>query len=282
MHPKNIHSTKYNLTLLCKNYAELDNYVFTNKYKTETVDFSNPKAVKALNTALLYTHYQIKDWNFSDENLCPPIPSRTDYIHYLNDLIDSDDSKINILDIGTGATCIYPLLGNAIYNWNFVGTDIDANSLDNAQQIIDNNNLNTAINLRLQKEKSQILKGLLKTDDFFTATMCNPPFYKSLDEANNANKRKQQNLNLKSKERNFGGNNNELWYKGGEKAFLHNYLYESSLFKEQCKWFTSLVSKKENIKSMYASLKKLNASKIKTIEMKHGNKITRIVAWSFI
>ena len=282
MHSKSIHNNTYNFDLLCKNYDILKQYVFINKYGSQTIDFSNPKAVKALNTALLATHYQIKHWNFPDANLCPPIPSRADYIHYVNDLINEKSSKISILDIGTGATCIYPILGNAIYNWSFVGTDIDQNSLDNAQQIINKNKLNDVIRLKLQKSKSQILKGILTENVFFTAVMCNPPFFKSLAEANSANKLKKTKLKIKTKERNFSGNSNELWYQGGEKAFLHNYLYESSLFKKQCKWFTSLVSKKENVKSMYSSLKKLNATKIETIEMNHGNKITRIVAWSFL
>ena len=26
------------------------------------------------------------------------------------------------LDIGTGANCVYPLLGASIYGWNFIGT----------------------------------------------------------------------------------------------------------------------------------------------------------------
>ncbi len=281
MHPNNKHQANYNIPKLVAVNPVLKAYVFTNKHQTQTIDFSNPQAVKALNKALLKAHYNISYWHFSDKNLCPPIPSRADYLHYLNDLFSNKKKKRTILDIGTGATCIYPILGNALFNWQFVGTDIDSNSLKNAQLIIDKNRLNNIIQLRVQKDKTQVLKGIFTSNDFFDAVMCNPPFYKSLDEANNANKRKQQNLNITSKERNFSGNNNELWYKGGEKAFLHNYLYESSLFKLQCNWFTSLVSKKENIKRMYSSLKKLNATEIKTITMQHGNKITRIVAWRF-
>jgi len=67
-----------------------------------------------------------------------------------------------------------------------------------------------------------------------------------------------------------------------EKAFLHNLLYESSLYQENALWFTTLVSKKEHVKSMYDSLKKLGAKSIKTIEMQQGNKKSRIVAWSYI
>ena len=82
--------------------------------------------------------------------------------------------------------------------------------------------------------------------------------------------------------RNFSGKLNELCYKGGEKAFVHNYLYESSLFKTNCFWYTTLVSKKENVKSMYLSLNKLGATEIKTILIQLGNKTSRIVAWTFL
>jgi 23S rRNA (adenine1618-N6)-methyltransferase len=282
MHKNNKHKADYNFDKLCENLPELNEFVFTNKYDTKTVDFSNPKAVKALNTALLISHYNIKYWNFPDTNLCPPIPSRVDYIHYLADLIQvKPNSAISILDIGTGATCIYPLLGNSVYQWKFVGTEIDENSIQIAEEIISKNKLNQSIDLRLQTDKNQILKGIIHKNEKFTASMCNPPFYKSFDDAKKANARKQKNLGIQSKERNFSGNSNELWYKGGEKAFLHNYLYESSLFKDQCDWFTSLVSSKELVKGMYTSLKKLKATQIKTIEMNLGNKITRIVAWRF-
>lgn len=284
LHSKNVHKLGYDFDKLINTYLTLSKFVFTNSYGTKTIDFANPKAVKALNTALLKTYYNISFWNFSDENLCPPIPGRADYIHHLNDLISTTNNSEykTILDIGTGATCIYPLLGNAIYNWKFVGTDIDDNSLNNAQEIINNNHLNSFIKLRKQPNNANILTGIITENDVFTATMCNPPFYGSQYEAIEANLRKLKGLGIDKTVRNFSGNQNELWYKGGEKAFLHNYLYQSTFFKNQCCWFTSLVSKKENVKSMYESLNKLKATKIKTIEMNQGNKITRIIAWSFL
>ena len=72
-----------------------------------------------------------------------------------------------------------------------------------------------------------------------------------------------------------------MWYVGGEKAFLHNYMYQSSLFNENCIWFTSLVSKKENVESLQASSKKLGVKEFKVIPMHQGNKVTRIVAWRY-
>lgn len=278
LHDKNKHKNGYDFKLLKERYPKLTEFVIK-RYEKETIDFSDPIAVKEFNKALLVTHYNVKEWNFSDDNLCPPIPGRVDYIHHLADLI-SEEENVKILDIGTGASCVYPLLGTAEYNWNFVATDIDLDSLDFAQDIIDDNDLDARIKLRQQFTEEHILKGVLEEDDSFSATMCNPPFYKSAEEARGANRRKSRNLGNNAV-RNFAGNSNELWYVGGEKAFLHTYLYESSLQPTASKWFTSLVSKKENVKSLEDSAKKLKVAAFKVIPMSQGNKVTRIVCWRF-
>lgn len=279
LHPKNKFNNGYNFDELIKINQKLAPFVSKNQFDVITIDFSNPEAVKELNKALLFSFDKISVWDFPKENLCPPIPGRLDYIHYLADLI-SDEDDVKILDIGTGATCIYPILGVAAYNWSFVASDIDLKSLDTAQDIIDDNDLGSKIKLRHQEKEEEILKGILKEGDSFSAVMCNPPFFKSAEEAQGANKRKNKNLGNNTV-RNFSGNNNELWYIGGEKAFLHNYLYESSLFKEKSKWFTSLVSKKENIQSLEKSSAKLGAVEFKVIPMSQGNKVTRIACWRF-
>ena len=279
LHPKNKFKNGYNFDeLIIKNPA-LKEFVAKNQFDTVTIDFSNPEAVRELNKALIFSLDKISNWNFPKENLCPPIPGRLDYIHYLADFL-SLKGEAKILDIGTGATCIYPLLGVSEYDWNFVATDIDLDSLDIAQDIIDDNKLREKIELRQQFKEENILKGIIVDGDSFSAVMCNPPFYKSAEEAQGANGRKSRNLGNNAV-RNFAGNNNELWYIGGEKAFLHNYLYESSLYRTSSKWFTSLVSKKENVKSLEKSSKKLGATEFKVIPMQQGNKVTRIVAWKF-
>jgi 23S rRNA (adenine1618-N6)-methyltransferase len=279
LHPKNNFKNGYNFDELIIKNPELKQFVAKNEFGTVTIDFSNPEAVRELNKALICSLDKISNWNFPKENLCPPIPGRLDYIHYLADLL-SLKGEAKILDIGTGATCIYPLLGVSMFDWSFVATDIDLDSLDVAQDIIDDNNLTEKIELRQQFKEENILKGIIVDGDSFTAVMCNPPFYKSAEEAQGANGRKSKNLGNNAI-RNFAGNNNELWYIGGEKAFLHNYLYESSLYKTSSKWFTSLVSKKENVKSLEKSSKKLGALEFKVIPMHQGNKVTRIVAWRF-
>ena len=286
MHKLNKHSKGYDFKVLQANSPELKAFVFTNTFGNETIDFANPKAVKALNTALLKQHYGIDYWEFPDAHLCPPIPGRVEYIHLIHDLLKASKihKEVTVLDIGTGATCIYPLLGQAEYGWRFITSEIDKKAANNAQDIIDKNNLNAQIELRFQDNPQHILTGILNTSEQITVAMCNPPFYKNEAEALEHTQRKLKGLGKTSDStvRNFGGTAKELWYSGGEKAFLHNYLYQSSLLKGNCFWYTSLVSKKEHIKSMQASLKTLGATKIKILDMSLGNKKSRVVAWTFL
>lgn len=295
LHPRNIHRSRYDFELLISNCPELKAFISINKYGIETIDFSNPLAVKTLNKALLQTYYEIQNWDIPKNYLCPPIPGRADYIHYIADLLaETNNSQIPEgnsvlgLDIGTGANLIYPILGNSIYNWSFVATDIYKTSIENCSKIIEANpKLIDAISLQQQTESRFIFKNIIIPEDRFTFTMCNPPFHASAEEANKSTSRKVSNLNPKEKKNtnpvlNFGGQNAELWCNGGEIGFVTQMIYESVKYASQVLWFTTLVSKKENLSSIYKTLKKVNAVSVKTIEMSQGQKNSRIVAWSFL
>ncbi|WP_081988292.1 23S rRNA (adenine(1618)-N(6))-methyltransferase RlmF [Psychroserpens jangbogonensis] len=286
MHKNNKHSKGYDFDVLVKVFPKLEEFVFTNTYGNVTIDFAKPKAVKALNTALLKQHYRIDYWEFPDANLCPPIPGRVEYIHLLNALLKRSGVKENItvLDIGTGATCIYPLLGQAEYGWNFIASEIDTQAMKSAEKIINKNKLSNSVTLRYQDNEQNILTGILKSQDKVSAAMCNPPFYKDEEEANEKTLLKQKGLGKQTDKvvRNFSGTAKELWYPGGEKAFVHNYLYQSSLLKTNCFWYTCLVSKTQHVLSMESSLKKLGATDFKILQISLGNKISRVVAWTFL
>jgi len=295
LHPRNLHRSRYDFELLIANCPELKNHVAINIHGSETIDFSNPVSVKLLNKALLQTYYDIQNWSIPKNYLCPPIPGRVDYIHYLADLLAETNngiipqgSSVLGLDIGTGANCIYPILGNAIYDWSFVGTDIDLNAIQNCSKIIEANpKLIDAISLQQQTESRFIFKNIITPEDRFTFTICNPPFHSSAQDANQSTVRKVSNLNPKEKKNtnpvlNFGGHNAELWCDGGELGFVTQMIFESAKYAMQCLWFTTLVSKRDNLSSIYRTLNKVNAASIKTIDMAQGQKTSRIVAWTFL
>lgn len=293
LHPRNLHRSRYDFKQLIPVCPELKNYVFTNEYQIESIDFSNPSAVKCLNKALLISHYNIKDWDIPKNYLCPPIPGRADYIHYIADLLAESNNgeiptgmEIEGLDIGTGANCIYPIIGNSVYEWSFVGTDIDEKALENCAKIIEANPLLTdAISLQLQLEPRYIFKNIITPEDRFAFTICNPPFHKSAEEANEGSLRKVSNLKGQKQTKavlNFGGQNHELWCEGGELGFVTQMIFESARYPMQCLWFTTLVSKQSHLKSLYKTLNKVNAAQIRTIDMAQGQKTSRILAWSFL
>lgn len=283
LHPNNKHTGRYDFEKLVASCPELSEYVFVNKYGSETIDFSNPKAVKLLNKALLQTHYDIKGWDIPQGYLCPPIPGRADYIHYIAELVGKA-KKVTALDIGVGANCIYPLIGNRDYKWKFIGSDIDPNALENANEIIQNNELNKYIELRFQANEKNIFKGIIEKNDKIAVTICNPPFHASAEDAMNASLRKEQNLKKRRINKptlNFGGQHKELWCNGGEREFIKNMIRESVGYKDQIEWFTTLVSREAHLDAVYQTLKKVNPKEVKTINMGQGNKISRIVAWKF-
>lgn len=165
---------------------------------------------------------------YSENYLCPPIPGRADYIHYIAELIGTENTATGIsgrkcLDIGVGANCIYPIIGCTEYGWTFVGSDIDPVSIANARKIVTCNPvLVHRIELRLQKDRRNIFEGVILPDDFFDVTICNPPFHSSKEEAEEGTLRKLSSLKGKKVSKaqlNFGGNANELWCEGGELRF---------------------------------------------------------------
>lgn len=291
LHPRNRHNQNYDFDALSKANPSLSAFVRPNPYGNLSIDFANSEAVKALNGAILKSQYQLDYWDIPKGFLCPPIPGRVDYIHYLADLLKASNGNQIVkqavgLDIGTGASCIYPILGNRTYNWQFVASDIDPKSIASSHQIIANNTgLSSAISLRQQRDSNQIFKGIITSDDYFDFTLCNPPFHQSLKEAQQGANRKRANLgtNRKGQDKlNFGGQKAELWCPGGELAFIKTMIRESKEFSSQVLWFTSLVSKKDNLSLIKKSLKKAGAQEIKVINMAQGQKISRFIAWTYL
>ena len=291
LHPRNIHQGNYDFAALCAALPCLSEFVFENQYKTQTIDFSNANAVLCLNQALLKCFYGVDFWQLPQGYLCPPIPGRADYIHALADLITTEQGipkgkQVKVLDIGMGANCIYPIIGSQSYGWSYVGTDIDPVSIKMAGLIVQSNkNLKPFIKLRLQKDKQSIFNRVIKETDKFTLTMCNPPFHASMEKAQAGSARKVSNLNKgrspKKVSLNFAGQENELCCAGGEIAFLKQMVNESVNFAQQVTWFSSLVSKSENVTPLKKLLTQLNAKQVKVVKMAQGNKISRFIAWSF-
>ena len=304
MHPRNRHQGDYDFKKLVISSPSLKPFIKKSPAGKLTIDFANSHAVKQLNAALLASYYNISSWNIPEGYLCPPIPGRADYIHHIADLLIPENSdkpltgkKVSILDIGTGANLIYPIIGSQTYGWRFIGSDIDKTAIKSANKIIqDNKGMEKLISLRKQSDPKAIFHGIIHPQDNLAATLCNPPFHKSAKAAAEGSQRKNSNLSKNKEKRlgkipqsnlrssnslNFEGKSNELWCNGGELSFIKRMIKESVNYKTQVQWFTTLVSKKDNIKPIINALKQVSASDVKTIPMQQGNKSSRFIAWQF-
>lgn len=294
LHIRNKHRYGYDFEKLIKAVPDFSPFVKRNQYGNLSIDFADPDAVRMLNKALLLTYYQLSYWDIPNDYLCPPIPGRADYMHYLADLLAEDNQhimmtgkKVQVLDIGMGANMIYPIIGRAEYGWSFVGSDINPTAIKVASLITKANSLlKGSVQCRLQKNRSAIFDGIIQPKEFYMLTLCNPPFHASAQAALASTQKKLKNLGKlgDSKQKtvlNFGGQHMELWCQGGESTFISNMIKESANYKTQCLWFTTLVSKKESLPVIRKHLEAVEAIETKIVPMAQGQKISRFVAWTY-
>lgn len=283
IHSRNKNKDRYNLNALLALNPKLGDYLKPNFKGEEAVDLSNPTAVKILNQTLLHYYYGVEHWSFSDQNICPTIPNRADYIHYMADVLMGSNfgnlpngEKITCLDIGTGATCIYPIIGITEYNWNFIASDINAESLESAKKISkENKALTHKIDFRLQEKAKDVIYGTLRKEETIDIAICNPPFYNSIEDAKIETLEKgapYTSLEITP----------EIIYNGGEIRFLKQYIKESKAFSKNCFWFSALVTKKANQKALPDFLKLVGATDVKTIHIGLGHKSTQMLVWTFL
>jgi 23S rRNA (adenine1618-N6)-methyltransferase len=294
LHPRNLHAGRYDLATLSAAYPELKKYLRPNPAGDQTINFADDQAVRCLNHALLAHHYGVKHWQIPAGYLCPPVPGRADYIHYMADVLAGENGGaaptgkgVKVLDVGTGANCVYPIIGNRSYGWSFVGTDIDPLAIKTARAIVEANpSLRNRVKIIRQTDPASIFGGVLRPTDHFALSMCNPPFHASLEGALAETGNKVRNLAKRQpddrpKSPNFGGQANELWCPGGELQFVKQMIRESVGCAQQVGWFSSLVSKKEHLRGLEKSMAQAGAKQIKIIPMSQGNKRSRAIAWSF-
>jgi 23S rRNA (adenine1618-N6)-methyltransferase len=306
MHPNNRYGNPHNFPELANVVPALkDHFVKTPDGRT-SLDFAHPDAVRLLNKALLLKDYNLKYWDIPAGNLCPGVPGRLDYIHVIADLLAEDvvadrgrstgakkqtkeqgkpkgPAPIG-LDIGTGASLIYPILGVKEYGYRFVATDVEDASLKVAGAIAKiNPALTKSILLRKQEKRTAIFHNVIFPNETFAFTMCNPPFFDSPEEAENAARTKWAKLGRADSPTvlNFGGKGSELWTKGGEAAFLRHMINESVDYAEQVGWFTTLVSKKGYLNIADIEFGRLRITDYKVINIGQGGKKRRILAWRF-
>ncbi|KAI0150678.1 hypothetical protein GGR57DRAFT_180274 [Xylariaceae sp. FL1272] len=252
------------------------------------LDFADPNSVMQLTKTLLKADFNLQ-LNLPSDRLCPPVPNRHNYILWLKDLLDSSSSsytecfdperRVVGLDIGTGASLIYPLLGCAQRSsWHFVATDIDATSLEYARINARLNELEHRIRI-VPRQASEPLIPLdelgLSNIDF---VMVNPPFYSSENELASLAAQKSKPPNTACT-----GAPNEMVCDGGEVGFIQRILQESLLTRRRVQWYTAMVGKQSSLEVLVDRLKEHKIHNYAITTFIQGTKTRRwAIAWSFV
>lgn len=307
IHPRNRYAAAApDFAMLASRYPSFRPFVSFSRGRA-SIDFTDFAATREL-TRVLLLHDHGVNWWIPDGQLCPTVPNRSNYIHWIEDLLSSDlippisssSETVRGFDIGTGANCIYPLLGASLLGWSFAGSDVTDVALEWAKKNVDSNpHLADLIEIRNANElpcssksetvtveavrenalepvgdvvrsKPPILVGVVKDSENFDFCMCNPPFFESIEEAG---------LNPKTS---CGGTAEEMVCPGGEQAFITHIIEDSVSLKDSFRWFTSMVGRKANIKLLVSKVREAGASVVKTTEFVQGQTARWGLAWSFI
>ncbi|GAA5872763.1 hypothetical protein JCM1840_004511 [Sporobolomyces johnsonii] len=271
--------------------------------KGATIDWQNDEAVRALTSALLERDFGLR-LSLPEDRLCPTVPSRLEYVLWVLKLalLTSDSpstlnapSRLTGLDVGTGASAIYPLLAcrtlcppdpsssfssssSSAPAIQMLATDIDAHSLSFAEKNVFENGLLGQISLfHVEKQGRIFPPEVVESVEIIDFTMCNPPFYASPDEIA---------ASLAAKELEpfavCTGASNEMLTPGGEVAFVSRMIDESlSLGSTKIRWFTSLLGKFSSISPLVDLLKSHHIANYLVHALPpHGQTTRWILTWS--
>lgn len=279
---------RYNFRELIEKYPDLEGL----PDDIGRYDFSNQDAIRRLAETILSEYHGIL-CVLSASNLCPRVPNRLLYLQWIEKVLEvmSSTNEAEIIDIGTGSSLIYPLLGCWLNrNWTFIGTECDEKSY---QLALDNLARNPEYQSRISLRKTDKNAALLPQDLGLTNSgtpkdvviMCNPPFF-DIEQKNSEEFLSKIDLTK------LVATDLELFYPGGEVGFVSRLIGESTLLK-QVKWFTSMIGQFSSIEPIVHKLREENISNFGLFELDPthesrerglnlGKPITRwIIAWSF-
>jgi 23S rRNA A1618 N6-methylase RlmF len=245
MHPRNRYFRhRPDFAALAAQFGDFAALTTTDSKGRVHVDWKDAAASAALTRALLCADYGLQ-WELPRGFLCPPVPQRANYIHWIEDLLAGPietavkpASAVSIpavatgLDIGVGASGIYPLLALSLHPaWKMIGTEINPEALASARANVERNGLCPKIDLRLVSTDGGVLVDAINDQDgVIDFCMCNPPFFAAEDDAHKASHYRASEANLL-----------ELVTPGGERAFVHRIIADSKTLQGRVRWYTTMV-----------------------------------------
>ncbi|XP_054431870.1 RNA N6-adenosine-methyltransferase METTL16 isoform X2 [Pteronotus mesoamericanus] len=252
------------------------------EFGLHSLNFKDPGAVRALTCTLLKEDFGLSI-DIPLERLIPTVPLRLNYIHWVEDLIGhqaSDKSTLRRgIDIGTGASCIYPLLGSTLNGWYFLATEVDDMCFNYAKKNVEQNNLSDLIKVVKVPQKTLLMDALKEESEIvYDFCMCNPPFFANQLEAKGVNSRNPRRPPPSSV--NTGGIT-EIMAEGGELEFVKRIIHDSLQLKKRLRWYSCMLGKKCSLAPLKEELRIQRVPKVTYTEFCQGRTMRWALAWSF-
>ncbi|MEE6468782.1 hypothetical protein FKM82_008379 [Ascaphus truei] len=283
MHPRNRYKDKPpDFAYLASQYPDFKLHVNMNLAGRVSLNFKDPEAVRALTCTLLKEDFGLSI-DIPLERLIPTVPLRLNYIHWVEDLISYHDSDKTALrrgiDIGTGASCIYPLLGATLNGWYFLATEVDDICFNYATKNVERNKLSDLIKVVKVPQKTLLMDALKEESEIiYDFCMCNPPFFANQLEAQGVNSRNPRRPPPSSV--NTGGVT-EIMAEGGELEFVKRIIHDSLQLKKRLRWYSCMLGKKCSLAPLKEELRIHGVPKVAHTEFYQGRTMRWALAWSF-
>ncbi|XP_074045314.1 RNA N(6)-adenosine-methyltransferase METTL16 [Macrotis lagotis] len=283
MHARNRYKDKPpDFAYLASKYPDFKQHVQINLTGRVSLNFKDPEAVRALTCTLLKEDFGLSI-DIPLERLIPTVPLRLNYIHWVEDLIGPWDPARSALrrgiDIGTGASCIYPLLGATLNGWYFLATEVDDMCFNYAKKNVEQNNLSDLIKVVKVPQKTLLMDALKEESEIiYDFCMCNPPFFANQLEAKGVNSRNPRRPPPSSV--NTGGIT-EIMAEGGELEFVKRIIHDSLQLKKRLRWYSCMLGKKCSLAPLKEELRIQGVPKVTHTEFCQGRTMRWALAWSF-
>ncbi|XP_023015508.2 U6 small nuclear RNA (adenine-(43)-N(6))-methyltransferase [Leptinotarsa decemlineata] len=278
MHPRNIYKSPPDFKQLALEFPDFRQYVKQDITGKVTLDFKDIKALRSLSCTLLKKDFDLSV-NIPLNKLIPTIPLRLNYILWLEDLLSfiKTEEQVRGIDIGTGASCVYPLLAARKNNWFMLATEVDEASATIARSNVEENKLLNLITV-LKVEKDCLLQEVVH-DEEYDFCMCNPPFFGSTQELHPSFK--SRNLSRPKPKNSFCASVNEVVVQGGEIDFITRLINESKQLGKKVKIYTTMMGHKRSLPQLKKLLREAKVCSFKDTEFCQGNTTRWGLAWTF-
>ena len=297
------------------------------------IDFTNSTACIELNQAMLAEHLGVV-CRLDAGRLCPAVPNRINYICWIWELLQLQDrgrpsavdgvsthattidatsrTPTTVLDIGVGSSCIYPLLGTSLHDWNFFGVETDEASYAMAlHNVSANPMLSPRIQLRrvscgpaaaaqgcvdrifsgeedVKKVSEQLLEALHGTGEglplrgaLAAALACSDCPEEVAAVMTNPPFYSETEAIQRNPFTVCTGSSAEMITPGGEFAFVACMILDSLLTRERVGWYSSMLGKKATLGRLLQLLDQLEIANVRTVRFVGGKTVRWALAWSF-